>query len=334
MTGIDAISASDAWAIGSPDAAPGMLVWHWNGARWLPVPAPDPVPPGPAVPGGPARCSADALAVSPDGMVWVFGERGDLEDPGGCMLHWNGRDWATGPGWAEGVAAVAPGPGDLWVFVGDFPIAGPLNAAHFDGTAWSSVKLPVDPGTESVSALSPGDIWLAGSAPSGTATRPVVMRWNGRSWSAVPLPAVRLPEGDASISLEAVTAVAPDSVWVAGVAADEAGLADTIVLLHWDGAGWRQQDSPRRLIPAGLDGSPDYGGGLNMAPDGSGGLWLTMTPATGGMTVLARYAGGQWHRVAAPAGLGTLAAIPGSTSVWGAASGGIAEYSPYGSSRR
>jgi hypothetical protein len=40
------------------------------------------------------------------------------------------------------------------------------------------------------------------------------------------------------------------------------------------------------------------------------------------------YTGGRWHRVAAPAGLGMLAAIPGTTSVWGSASGGIAEYSP------
>jgi hypothetical protein len=328
VTGIDAVSASDAWAIGSPQATPAMLVWHWNGTRWLPVPAPDPVPPGPAVPGGLSRCSAGALAVSPGGMVWVFGARGDLMDPAGCILHWNGNDWVTEPGWAEGVAAVAPGPRDLWVFAGDFPQAGPLNAAHFDGTAWSSVKLPVDPGTDSVSALSPRDIWLEGSVSSpGTAPRPVVMHWNGRAWSAVPPPAVRLPQGDTSIFLDAVTAVAPDSVWVAGVATDDAGQSDAIVLLHWDGAGWQQVTSPRGLIPATFDGSLNLGGGLNTAPDGSGGLWLTMTPAAGGTTMVVHYTAGRWHRVAAPAGLGTLAAIPGTTSVWGAASGGIAEYS-------
>jgi hypothetical protein len=262
-------------------------------------------------------------------MVWVFGARGDLMDPAGCILHWNGRDWVTEPGWAERVAAVAPGPEDLWVFAGDFPVAGPLNAAHFDGTAWSSMKLRVDPGTDSVSALSPSDIWLEGSASSpGTAPGPVVMHWNGRSWSAVPLPALRLPEGDTSIFLDVVTAVPPDSVWVAGVATDDVGQSDAIVLLHWNGAGWQQLTSPRGLIPAGFDGSLNLDGSLNMAPDGSGGLWLTMTPAAGSTTVAVHYTGGRWYRVAAPAGLGTLAAIPGTTSVWGSASGGIAEYSP------
>jgi hypothetical protein len=224
---------------------------------------------------------------------------------------------------------VAPGPEDLWVFAGDFPVAGPLNAAHFDGTAWSSMELLVDPSTDSVSALSPSDIWLEGSAFSpGTAPGPVVMRWNGRSWSAVPLPALRLPEGDTSIVLDALTAVAPDSVWVAGVATDDAGQSDAIVLLHWDGAGWQQRTSPRELIPAGFDASPNLGGSLNMATDGNGGLWLAMTPAAGRTTVVVRFTAGQWHRVAAPAGLDTLAAIPGTTSVWGSASGGIAEYSP------
>lgn len=249
-------------------------------------------------------------------------------DPAGCVLHWNGRDWVTEPGWAEGVAAVAPGSEDLWVFAGDFPVAGPLNAAHFDGTTWSSMRLRVDPGTDSVSALSPGDIWLEGSAPSSsTAPDPVVMHWNGRSWSAVPLPALRLPEGDTSIFLDVVTAVAPDSVWLAGVATDDAGQFDAIVLRHWNGARWQQLTSPRGLIPAKFDGSLNLGGSLNMTPDGSSGLWLTMKPATGSTTVVA-HTGGRWHRVAAPAGLGTLAAIPGTTSVWGSASGGIAEYSP------
>jgi hypothetical protein len=264
-------------------------------------------------------------------MVWVFGARGSLRDPAGCILHWNGRDWVTEPGWAEGVAAVAPGPGDLWVFTGDFPVAGPLNADHFDGTAWSDVQLGVGPGTDSVSALSPGDIWLEGSAlprRPGTAPSPVVMHWNGRSWLAVPRPAVRLPEGDTSIVLDAVTAAAPDSVWVAGIAADDAGQSDAIALLHWNGARWQQLTSPRGLIPAGFDASPNLGGSLNMAPDGSGGLWLTMTPAAGSTTVVVHYTAGRWHRVAAPAGLAILAAIPGTTSVWGSASGGIAEYSP------
>jgi hypothetical protein len=262
-------------------------------------------------------------------MVWVFGARGDLMDPAGCILHWNGRDWVTEPGWAEGVAAVAPGPEDLWVFAGDFPVAGPLNAAHFDGTAWSSMKLRMDPGTDSVSALSPSDIWLEGSAPSpGMASGPVVMHWNGRSWLAGPLPAVRLPESDTSIVLDVVTAVAPESVWVAGVATDNAGQSDAIVLLHWNGAGWQQLTSPNGLIPTRFDGSLNLGGSLNMAPDGSGGLWLTMTPAADSTTVVVHYTAGRWHRVAAPAGLSTLAAIPGTTSVWGSASGGIAEYSP------
>jgi hypothetical protein len=65
-----------------------------------------------------------------------------------------------------------------------------------------------------------------------------------------------------------------------------------------------------------------------LANFGGGGLATTPGRADAGAAVAVHYTAGRWHRVAAPARLNTLAAIPGTTSVWGSASGGIAKYSP------
>ena len=60
---------------------------------------------------------------------------------------------------------------------------------HWNGTAWAQVASP-NPGGRTgtcltgVSALSASDAWAVGATdPFGSATKTVILHWNGSSWS-------------------------------------------------------------------------------------------------------------------------------------------------------
>jgi hypothetical protein len=73
-----------------------------------------------------------------------------------------------------------------------------------------------------VAAVAPGDVWAVGMRGG----RPVVVRWNGRSWRTVPAPNGRIESISASAS--GVWAVGGDAAW------------------KWSGAKWRRLPPPRR----------------------------------------------------------------------------------------
>jgi hypothetical protein len=316
VSSVVATSRSSAWAVGccsNRSAKNGIRLWHWNGARWLAVSVP---------PGLGRQARSTTIAASPDGSAWVFGVAGGTSDEQPFVLHWTGRDWAaTDSGtWDAGytAAATAPNAHDAWSFGWDD--GGPPVNAHFNGTTWSAARLPM--AVQQASALSASNIWAVGAASTAPETA-AVMRWNGTSWNAVRLPVLQLPPGDVLGQLNQVSAVAPDSVWVAAELRSGSieNLYSGVLLLHWNGSGWQQLALPRGLITGQFDG-------VSMSPDGSGGLWLTTVPWGGSKEVVLHYSDGQWRRAAAPPGLSSVAWIPGTASVWAAASGGIAKYGP------
>jgi hypothetical protein len=121
---------------------------------------------------------------------------------------------------------------------------------------------------------------------------------------AIMLPAHAAPSGQATLS--ARTAPAANSL------------------------GWRITDP----LPSGVHVSsvvataPANAWALGSCSNRSGGLWLTTAPWIGSKVVVLHYSDGEWRRAAAPAGLSSVAWIPRTTSVWAAASGGIAKYGP------
>jgi hypothetical protein len=311
MQDIWATGPRDAWVIAQACFAcrPGsarLVVEHWDGASWRPLPAmPRPAP----------TAQNAFVGASSATDAWVLAEF----DRGADALHWDGRRWTVFR--ALGCGQVFPavfGPDDAWAFSDGTRAC----AARFDGHAWRTVPMPGVPAA--VSAVSRSDIWAIGSArasgpasaaPAKTQSVAVAMHWNGRSWHVIRYP--NLP-AVASHTLTGGTIVAtgPRDLWVEnGIQADGTNTS-TELMLHWDGKNWHRVFVP--LAPNGV---------WSMARDGRGGLWLTAEGSgpTGINWYFYHLHGGLLTLVAAPARRGSdqlydagrVAWIPGTTSLWG-----------------
>jgi hypothetical protein len=113
---------------------------------------------------------------------------------------------------------VSFGPANAWA-VGKGRNGAAL-AEHWNGTAWSVVQVPTPAGAagsqlSGISALSPSDIWAAGSVITVVGTtvqsRTLVEHWNGTAWSIVPS-----RNATSSNLLTGVAAVAANNVWAVG----------------------------------------------------------------------------------------------------------------------
>jgi hypothetical protein len=182
LTGVSALSASDAWAVGSIDT--GTLIVHWNGTRWTRVASPGKNP-GETLNGVSALSASDAWAVGGTGARTL-------------ILRWNGTSWSLIPSPSPGSngilnAVSTLSPSDVWA-AGCY-LASPSSntweplVLHWNGAAWAQVASPNPGGSAGtcltgVSALSSSDAWAVGSAdPFGTDTKTVILHWNGTSWT-------------------------------------------------------------------------------------------------------------------------------------------------------
>jgi hypothetical protein len=287
-------SAAGAWSVwtGTHYTAVQRLV----GAEWTPVPIP------------PNLTGYVRTAVAFDGDsasdFWLFNSY-----RGNHALRFTGSKWTLQPipAWVlpqrsggHGRSAVTTsvfGPDNVWVFgLG----AGPY-AAHYNGRAWSKVRLPAAP--DEVSAVSPDDIWaLRGNTA-----------WygDGETWTATSIPTVA---GDPPEGFGDLTATARDSAWVWRTVLAPGAEPESDVL-HWNGASWRA-----------VSGTPAEGI-ASVTPDGSGGLWATGTDGVpGSLNLFYHLTSGRWTEVNPPTGTWdqgpeSLTWIPGTHSVWGTATG-------------
>lgn len=74
LDGVAAISASDAWAVGSDGKK--SLILRWHGAVWRKVPSPSPAPSGD---------SLDSVAATAASNAWAVGGAG----VNALVFHWN-----------------------------------------------------------------------------------------------------------------------------------------------------------------------------------------------------------------------------------------------------
>jgi hypothetical protein len=129
-------------------------------------------------------------------------------------LRWNGTRWvsmsvpATGSTALAGVDARTPS--DVWA-VGSSRIGNDTQpyAAHFDGTSWRHVATPTLAGGGELSdvvALSPSNVVAVGRSNGD----PLVLRWNGSSWTREGTP------GSANPYLTGAAAAGPNAVWAVG----------------------------------------------------------------------------------------------------------------------
>jgi hypothetical protein len=284
LTGVSALSASDAWAVGTVAHRPDnqtsdqqALIEHWDGHVWSIVASPAPPPPAPPF-GGTPMPELDAVAALAADDVWATGAT-----QGATLIeHWDGAHWR-----------VVPAP------------AVPQNTGVYS--------------LSSLAAISASDIWAVGpgafahslgcEAFSGV----LIEHWDGHAWSSVPAALPPAQQGGIlQFSLAAVAASSTRDVWASGgvfAYGSIKGVAYTPVVEHWDGSSWSLVTSPTQVTAYGLAG---------LATDHSGSVWAVgqHEDVNGpGATLVEGWNGSQWVGVASPSP-GTLAnALNGISSV-------------------
>ncbi|MER7755819.1 hypothetical protein [Kitasatospora sp. NPDC097643] len=277
--------------------APVVLSHDDRSEQWTELPAPAPDYDG----------RATAVAGSSTNDAWLFGDR---EPNTGRILaqHWDGKGWtatrieppegelngayllgASAPrrnsAWAVGGATVVtkrtPDP-DHGGTVIETRTTGLIE--HWDGTAWhrqSVAGIDGDWWLSSVTEISGNDVWAVGNT-AAPEDKPVLLHYDGRTWTRVAAPAFTGLYGE----YQGVAAAGPDDVWVVG----RAVLADKDrghpLVAHYDGRSWS-------TVPA---------------PDGVAGKLWSVTAVPGGMAAVGwdpsgaddrplglRYTNGRWQ---------------------------------------
>jgi hypothetical protein len=173
--------------------------------------------------------------------------------------HWDGHLWrivATPrpPRGGEIEDIVALASDDAWAVGDQLPNVPDLGdpavlLEHWDGHHWTFVRdaatfLPWS-NLAKLAALSPDDIWAVGSAlvegSNGNILHSgLIQHWDGRAWQSI-----SHPEPLFDMHFNAVAALSPDNVWVAGTN----GQSTMEVFEHWDGSQWSIVPSPSIQLP-------------------------------------------------------------------------------------
>ena len=188
---------------------------------------------------------------------------------------------------------------------------------HWNGDRFRQVPSP-DPQPNDVllhvQAVSATDVWAVGKTWPATVEvfSPLIEHFDGRTWSAVPTPALRSGSG----LLAGVAASSPDDVWAVGsqFSGPADGTAATLAE-HWDGTAWQVVSSP----------DPGrYGNYLDsvtvVSPRDVWAVGTSYTTAHGTANLVEHWNGTTWSVVASPdAGiddsLRSVSAV-GATDVW------------------
>jgi hypothetical protein len=287
-----AAAKDNAWVFGgtNPGGPSSPTAEHWNGKRWQAW----------RLPAG-LDGFIVAAAASSASNVWAVGE--------GYVLRWNGVKWTVAKSWsqASGITSVtAISRSDVWVF-GSSSFSGEpsVGAWHYDGRTWTRAG-GMAAAIYRASALAAGNIWAITASPRGGA----VVHYNGSAWSEVPAADSAL----ASTQLNDVLAASPGNVWVSGITPVNA--ADgRLVLVHWNGKSWKRFVAPWPVQQT-----------ERFATDGTHGIWIPVVTGGDNPTtwILHLSHTGRWIRTEIAAGhddvvgVGDLALIPGTTTVWGA----------------
>jgi hypothetical protein len=144
-----------------------------------------------------AQQSVKALWGSRTADVWAL-----TEAP--AVLHFDGRAWSQSPmtGMGTPLAIWGSGPRDVFV-VGERGLA-----VRWDGSQWSRLTTGVTRDLVAIAGRSATEVYVVGQAENNT-DRPVLLRWDGRQFSTVPLTIPFLAQS---------LAVTPTEVVVAGYA--------------------------------------------------------------------------------------------------------------------
>jgi serine/threonine-protein kinase len=226
-----------AWAAGYTDSATYLLrtlIMRWNGTAWTTVPSPDPGR------GAGMGSYLSGVAAGPDGTAWAVGYSDSNGIISALILRWNGTTWTTVPspsptGSYLSSVVVAPG-GTAWAAgytQGDTSLRALV--MRWNGTAWTTVPNPGTAGSllYGVTVAPDGAAWAVGCADCGAhgstraSPKPLILRWNGTAWMAVPS-----PDPGPGTYLYRVTALSGSDAWAVGITGGKT------LILRWNGQKW------------------------------------------------------------------------------------------------
>jgi hypothetical protein len=255
MTGVSALSATNAWAVGM-GAGPGhnlaaSLIERWDGVAWRSV----------ANPG--AGYLNGVAAITPlDAWAVGYAPSSVSSDAWLLVEHWNGVQWSviptpipgqTNSGFNSVVAQTAQSVWSAGYYNGLGFSPQPL-IERWDGSTWSVVATPLPAGAtagrfDALGAV-PGSnqLWAVGSVRLGAPAdggrgyfQPLIERWNGHSWQ--PSVSPTLPRGALAGELYGVVALSSTDAWAVGNYTASDHTIRTLIA-RWDGSAWVVSSSP------------------------------------------------------------------------------------------
>lgn len=257
LTGVTSTSDSDAWAVGSENAALNgvgakVLIDHWNGTAWSQVATP-------ATPGNTASLAGVSASSSTD--AWAIGRtQVNRSDFAPLALHWNGTAWSVSASAATALAGqIGAGVADISP-TDAYAIGGGLGSAHtglvaqWNGSTWSRVTVPA-PSTDglasnldAISADGPNDVWIVGTyedeiSSTFIQSETYSLHWNGSTWSVVRMPLASNSSVNNFFRFNSIKANSPTDVWAVGDQGVVDGASSTLIE-HWNGTAWSIVPSP------------------------------------------------------------------------------------------
>lgn len=304
LSGVAAVSASNAWAVGSTgsQAAEKVLMLHWNGKSWARLTSPK-------ILVGAGALSAVTVVSAKD--AWAVGTTsGAIGSGHALILHWNGKAWSrvtgvpTIPGQLNAVTATASSVWAVGTFLSPTVIA-PL-IMHWNGKAWSRSSIKLNPDSQSESVLTGVAVtaaktaWAVGYTSQGIPSA-VLAHWNGSRWNTTD---TSFPfKTGIQRSLNGAAAGPHGTAFAVGSGAKGPGFGGPSIPLsmRWTGKAWQK---------AAVSGPANSGlNSVAFAPGGT--AWATGFRFTSGPTLalVMRWTGKTWVTVAIPSGTYQLAGI-------------------------
>ena len=252
LSGVTALSASDAWAVGEYFTTKGFsrtLIEHWDGSKWSIVASPNA--------GQSDNILTGVTSVSANN-VWAVGFYNfHRKSPARTLIeHWDGRQWSivsnanAGPSDNILHAVTAVSANDIWT-VGLYNTSdnSPLFTLieHWNGAKWSVISSPNSDassnGLAGVAAVSAKDTWAVGNyVPNGPNNqgKTLIEHWNGTGWSIIASPNVMASYN----SLAAIAAISARDIWAVGNYNVTFRSPLFTLIEHWNGSRWNIIASP------------------------------------------------------------------------------------------
>jgi hypothetical protein len=188
----------------------------------------------------PVNSSVAAITAATAGNAWATescAKSCRTGSDGLTIRHWTGAQWqvVADPaafahlGGSTPLITMAPGTNsNPWALNGSV-------AVHWTGKAWAAPnKFASDIGLSAAVAPSASAVWALGQTTAG---KPVAVRYNGKTWSALPAPPITPDE---------LSATTTASVWAIGAATGGVpnSLTYPMVASHWIGGKWATTKLP------------------------------------------------------------------------------------------